>query len=158
MIASVAHGCYSVDTMGGHSVNFSDDRGKVGVVDDDESIRVALSSLLRSAGYKCALFASAEAFLESGRLEETDCMVVDVRMPGLSGLGLQLKLREMNCPIPVIFVTGHADYQVRAKALAQGAAAFFGKPFSDEAFLGAISSVLNRRAIEEERKVSRAAN
>jgi FixJ family two-component response regulator len=131
---------------------------KVGVVDDDESIRDALSSLLRSAGYKCALFASAEAFLESGLLDETDCMVIDVRMPGVSGLDLQLKLHEMNCSIPVIFVTGHADYQVRARALAQGAAGFFGKPFSDEALLGAISSALNRRRIAEERKVSRVAS
>jgi FixJ family two-component response regulator len=129
--------------------NFSDGTGVrekvvslIGVVDDDESIRDALSSLLRSAGYKCALFPSAEAFLESGRFGETDCMVLDVRMPGLSGLDLQVKLREMNCPIPVIFVTGHADYQVRAKALAQGAAGFLGKPFSDEALLGAISSAL----------------
>jgi FixJ family two-component response regulator len=130
--------------MSNHSVNFSEGAGKVGVVDDDESIRDALSSLLRSAGYKCALFASAEAFLESGRLGETDCMVVDFRMPGLSGLDLQLKLREINCTIPVIFVTGHADYQVRARALAQGAVAFFGKPFSDEALLGAIHSALNQ--------------
>jgi FixJ family two-component response regulator len=135
--------------MGDVRANFSNGAGVrekivslIGVVDDDESVRDALSSLLRSAGYKCAPYPSAEAFLESSRLGETDCIVLDVRMPGLSGLDLQVKLREMNSPIPVIFVTGHADYQVRAKALAQGAAAFFGKPFSDEALLGAISSAL----------------
>jgi FixJ family two-component response regulator len=69
-------------------------------------------------------------------------MVLDIQMPGLNGLELQLKLREMNSSIPVIFVTGHADYQLRAKALAQGATAFFGKPFSDETLLGAINSAL----------------
>jgi FixJ family two-component response regulator len=114
----------------------------IGVVDDDESIRDALSSLLRSAGYKCALFPSAEAFIESGSLRETDCMLLDIQMPGLNGLELQLKLREMKSSIPVIFVTGHADHRLRAKALAQGATAFFDKPFSDEALLGAINSAL----------------
>jgi FixJ family two-component response regulator len=131
--------------MGDVRANFSNGRGTrekvvslISVLDDDESIRDALSSLLRSAGYKCALFPSVEAFLDSGRLGETDCMVLDIQMPGLNGLDLQRKLREMNSSIPVIFVTGHADYQLRAKALAQGAAGFFGKPFSDEALLGAI--------------------
>jgi FixJ family two-component response regulator len=142
--------------MGTHSVNFSNSGGKIGVVDDDESIRDALSSLLRSAGYECDLFPSAEAFLESGSLGDTDCMVLDVRMPGLSGLDLQLKLHEMNPPVPVIFVTGHADYQMRAKALAQGAAAFFGKPFSDEALLSAISSALDSK--EQKKRFSRAAS
>jgi FixJ family two-component response regulator len=135
--------------MGDVGTNFSNGRGTrervvslIGVVDDDESVRDALSSLLRSAGYKCDLFPSAEAFLESGRLGQTDCMVLDIQMPGLNGLELQRKLREMNTSIPVIFVTGHADHQLRAKALAQGATAFFGKPFSDEALLGAINSAL----------------
>ena len=135
--------------MGDVRGNYSNGRGTrekvvslIGVVDDDESVRDALSSLLRSAGYKCDLFPSAEAFLESGRLGETDCMVLDIQMPGLNGLDLHRKLRKMNSSIPVIFVTGHADYQLRAKALAQGAAAFFGKPFSDEALLGAINSAL----------------
>src|ERR1700733_16034967 len=78
----------------------------IGVIDDDESVRDALGSLLRSAGYKCEVFPSAEAFLESGRLTATDCVVLDVQMPGLSGLELHLRLREMRCSVPVIFVTG----------------------------------------------------
>src|SRR3979490_2864304 len=131
--------------MSNHSVNFSEGAGKVGVVDDDGSIRGALSSLLRSAGFKCVLFASAGAFLESGRLGETDCMVVDFRMPGLSGLDLQLKLREINCTIPVIVLAGPAEYQARARALAQGDVAFFGKPFSDGAVLG-LRDIGQRRA------------
>lgn len=114
----------------------------IGVVDDDESVRDALSSLMRSAGYKCKVFPSAEAFLASGP-PKTDCLVLDVRMPGLSGLDLYARLREMNVTVPVIFVTGHADEDVRARALQQGAAAFFAKPFNDDVLLGTIRSVTN---------------
>jgi two-component system response regulator FixJ len=115
----------------------------IGIVDDDESVRDALSSLLWSAGYRCAVFPSAEAFLYSGRLSEMDCMVLDVRMPGLSGPELQRRLREIDCPIPVIFVTGHADDDVRARALRQGAVAFLAKPFSEKALLDSIRSALD---------------
>jgi FixJ family two-component response regulator len=117
----------------------------IGVVDDDESVRDALGSLLRSAGYKCEVFPSAEAFLESGRLTATDCVVLDVQMPGLSGLELHLRLREMRCSVPVIFVTGHNDEELRARALKQGATALLGKPFSDEALFGAIQSALEQK-------------
>jgi len=116
----------------------------ISIVDDDEGVRDALNSLIRSAGYKCAVFPSAEAFLGSGRLGETDCMVLDIRMPGLTGLELQLRLQEMKCAIPIIFVTGQGDEGLRAKAIEDGAAAFFGKPFSDDALLGAIRSALDR--------------
>jgi len=117
----------------------------IGVVDDDESVRDAISSLVRSAGYKCAAFASAEAFLDSDGIRRTDCLVLDIRMPGLSGLELQRRLSHDRCPIPVIFATAHTDDQVRAKALKQGAITFLGKPFSDEALLGAIQSALKSR-------------
>jgi FixJ family two-component response regulator len=118
----------------------------VGVVDDDESVREALGSLIRSAGYNCQLFPSAEAFLETGHLEETDCMVLDVRMPGLSGLDLQRRLREMGSAIPIVFVTGGADEQLRDRALQDGAVAFFGKPFNDEALLSAVGAALDSSA------------
>jgi FixJ family two-component response regulator len=117
----------------------------VGVVDDDESIRDALSSLIRSAGYQCELFPSAEAFLDSNRLGQTDCMLLDIQMPGLSGIELHSKLREMDCRIPVIFVTAHADDAMRARALREGAIAFLEKPFNDNALLTAIGSALNHR-------------
>jgi FixJ family two-component response regulator len=117
----------------------------IGVVDDDESVRDALSSLLRSAGYQCKLFPSSEDFLESGP-RATDCLLLDVRMPGLSGLELHAKLREMNVKVPVIFVTGHADDEVRTRALREGAAAFFAKPFNDDALLGAIQSAMQSAA------------
>src|ERR1700676_70864 len=107
----------------------------IGVVDDDESVRDALSSLIRSAGYRCAVFPSAEAFLDSGQLGETDCALLDVRMPGLSGLQLQARLREIRSSLPVIFVTAQADEELRKRALRNGAAAFLGKPFNDEALL-----------------------
>jgi FixJ family two-component response regulator len=115
-------------------------------VDDDESVRDALSSLIRSAGYRCIAFPSAEEFLDSPDMYNTDCTVLDNRMPGLSGLELQLRLREMNYPIPIIFVTAHADDLVRTQALQQGAVAFLGKPCSEEALLGAIRSAIESGA------------
>jgi len=114
----------------------------IGIVDDDESVRDSLSSLMRSVGYKTAIFSSSEAFLDSGRLSEPDCLVLDVRMPGLSGLDLQSELHDMKCLAPIIFVTAHADDPVRARAIQQGATAVLGKPFSDEDLLGIIHSAI----------------
>ncbi len=116
----------------------------IGVIDDDEFMRDALSRLLRSAGYKCAAFSSSQEFLDSGPAE-TDCLLLDIQMPGLNGLELQAKLREMDRGIPVIFVTAKADNEARARALRQGAAAFFTKPFNDDALLGAIESAMQNR-------------
>ena len=110
----------------------------VGIVDDDESVRDSISSLLRSAGFKTAAFESAEAFLKSDHKSDPDCLVLDVRMPGLSGLELQSQLQDRNNLIPIIFVTAHTEEEVRAKAIQQGATAFLNKPFSDEVLLGAI--------------------
>lgn len=112
----------------------------IGIVDDDESVRESISSLLRSAGYKTAVFESAEALLNSDRLREPDCLVLDIRMPGLSGLELQSQLQGMKCLTPVIFITAHSNDETRAKALEQGAVAFLDKPFNDEALLGALES------------------
>ena len=116
----------------------------IGVVDDDEFVRDALTRLLRSAGYKCAAFSSSQEFLDSG-LPETDCLLLDIQMPGLSGLELQAKLREMDRRVPVIFVTAKADNEVRARAFRQGAAAFFTKPFSDDSLLEAIQAAMQKR-------------
>jgi FixJ family two-component response regulator len=113
----------------------------IGIVDDDESVRIATSSLIRSAGYRTALFASAEAFLTSGQIGETDCLIVDLQMPRLSGLELSRRLAEMNNPIPIIFVSALHD-ELRARALSEGAVAVLGKPFSDQALLSAIQSAL----------------
>jgi FixJ family two-component response regulator len=115
----------------------------IGIVDDDEAVRDSLGMLLESAGYKCAVFPSAEAFLASGTLDQTDCMVLDVRMPGMSGPELQCKIRESNSAVPVIFVTAQADEELRTRAMRDGAIAFLKKPFSDEDLLDAIRTVLD---------------
>lgn len=117
----------------------------VGIVDDDESVRNSISSLLRSAGYRTLMFECAEAFLESGRIGDADGLVLDVKMPGLSGIALQRRLREMDCSVPIVFVTAQADDGIREVALAQGAIAFFAKPFNDEVLLSALSSAVESR-------------
>jgi len=117
----------------------------VGIVDDDEAVRDAMNSLLQSAGYKSVLFPSAEDFLNSSRIPETDCLLLDEGMPGLSGLELQMRLNEMKYFIPTIFVTAQSEDSVRTKALAQGAVAFLDKPFSETALLDAIRVALKSR-------------
>ncbi len=117
----------------------------VGIVDDDESVRNSINSLLRSAGYRTLMFESAEAFLESERIGDTDGLVLDVKMPGLRGIELQRRLIELKHMVPIVFVTAHADDEIRQAALAQGAIAFFAKPFNDEALLSALSSAVDLR-------------
>jgi FixJ family two-component response regulator len=117
----------------------------VGIVDDDESVRNSISSLLRSAGYRTQMFESAEAFLESDRMSDADGLVLDVKMPGLSGIELQRRLIDLKHTVPIVFVTAHADDEIREVALAQGAVAFFAKPFNDEALLGVLSSAVDSR-------------
>jgi len=119
--------------------------GLIGIVDDDESVRNSISSLLRSAGYRTLVFESAEAFLDSGHVREANTLVLDVKMPGLSGIELQQRLIELDYVVPIIFVSAHADEEVRKVALAQGAIAFFGKPFNDEALLTVLGSAAEIR-------------
>lgn len=114
----------------------------IAIVDDDESVRIAISSLIRSAGYQSALFESADVFLKSGRIREMDCLVADIQMPGLSGLELQRLLIEMNHSIPIILVSANATDEVRTRALELGASTFLRKPFADDDLLGAIQSAL----------------
>src|ERR1700733_2723198 len=105
------------------------DSGKISIVDDDESIRKATRALLRSVGYEVETFASAELFLQSDALRETDCLVLDVRMPGIDGLELQRRLNAAQSLVPIIFVTAHDDKSHRRIAMEAGAANFFHKPF-----------------------------
>ena len=114
----------------------------IAVVDDDESIREALQSLLRSVGLRAEVCASAEDFLQSSRLPNTACLIVDVRMPRMSGLGLQQQLAMAHHLIPLIFITAHRDEETRRRALRGGAVAFLDKPFSDEVLLRAIHTAL----------------
>jgi len=120
----------------------------VAVVDDDLAVRVAMSSLLRSAGYRCAIFDSAETFLASGSLRDVHCMLLDIRMSGMSGLDLHRMLRRMSCEIPVIYVSAAHDVGSRERALAQGAKAFLTKAFADEDLLKVIRTALNDSAVD----------
>ena len=114
----------------------------IAVVDDDAAVREAVQSLLRSAGLRDEAFASAQDFLQSGHLQDTAFLIVDVRMPRMGGLELQQQLTTAHCPIPIIFITAHGDAETRAHALRAGAVDFLDKPFSDEALLRAVQAAL----------------
>lgn len=114
----------------------------ISVVDDDNSVREAIESLLKSVGYRVALYASAEEFLNLSSPRESACLILDVRMPGMSGLELQCRLTVNQISIPIIFVSAHSDEHARARALAAGAIDFLQKPFSEEALLSAIDVCL----------------
>lgn len=116
----------------------------ISIVDDDDSLRNSLYNLIRSVGFGVQGFPSAEAFLNSNQLHDTACLILDVRMPGMSGLDLQRQLVADNSRIPIIFITSHADDDARARALEAGAVAFLYKPFREEALLKAIDSALNQ--------------
>ena len=118
---------------------------RVSIVDDDESVRGALKSLLDSVGFRVEVFDSAEDFLTSARLTDTECLILDVRMPGMSGLGLQAFLNMNNCFIPIVFISAHDDGQARSRALKAGAVDFLKKPFTEDALLSAIKSALETR-------------
>jgi len=114
------------------------------VIDDDESMREALKSLIRSVGLKVETFASAHEFLQSERPDVPACLILDVRMPGLSGLDLQRELGEANIHIPIIFITGHGDIPMSVRAMKAGAVEFLTKPFRDQDLLDAIQQALDR--------------
>jgi FixJ family two-component response regulator len=114
------------------------------VIDDDESMREALKSLIRSVGLKVETFASAHEFLQSRRPDLPACLILDVRMPGLSGLDLQRDLSEANIHIPIIFITGHGDIPMSVRAMKAGAVEFLTKPFRDQDLLDAIQQALER--------------
>ena len=116
----------------------------ISVVDDDESIRDSTRTLLRSAGYEVATFESGELFLESGRLPQTRCLVLDIRMPGMSGLELQRRVNLSDSSVPIIFVTAHGDKANRKLATDAGASEVFQKPFSGNAFLTAVDTALKK--------------
>ncbi len=116
---------------------------RVSIVDDDESVREALKSLLRSVGLGVDAFASAEEFLNSDYQHNAACLILDVRMSRMSGLELQQQLASDNCRIPIIFITAHAfDKEARARALQSGAVDFLYKPFSEEALLNDVYAAL----------------
>jgi len=114
----------------------------VSIVDDDVSVRRSTRRLLRCCGLRVEAFSSAEEFLQSGRVAETACLLLDVRMPGMDGLELQRRLGETHRPIPIIFLSARASEEEERRALRAGAACFLRKPVSKEALLNAIRTVL----------------
>ena len=114
----------------------------ISIVDDDDSLRNSLNNLIRSVGFRAQGFSSAEAFLNSTQLHDTACLILDVRMPGMSGLDLQRQMVADNSRIPIVFITSHGDDNARTRALEAGAVDFLYKPFREEALLSAIDRAL----------------
>ena len=120
------------------------------VVDDDASLRDALKSLFRSVGLLVEVFGSAPEFLQSKLPDVPSCLVLDVRLPGLSGLDFQTELAKANIHIPIIFITGHGDIPMTVKAMKAGAVEFLTKPFRDQDLLDAVQLGLERDRIRRE--------
>jgi FixJ family two-component response regulator len=114
----------------------------IAVVDDDQSVRDAVTNLFRSMGFPAVAFASAEEFLNSGSLDKTSCIVLDVQMPGMGGLSLQSHLAATGHQIPIVFVTGYPDAGLRDKAMSLGAVCFLTKPFNEDDLVDGLRSAL----------------
>jgi FixJ family two-component response regulator len=115
----------------------------ISIVDDDQSVREATTSLLKSNGFRAEVFSSAEEFLASRYLDETKCLILDVQMPSMNGLGLQRRLTSENRSIPIIFISAHDNQEIRKQAIRSGAIDFLPKPFSEEALIRAIHAALS---------------
>jgi len=118
--------------------------GVIAIVDDDEPLREALGSVMKAAGFSPRTFASAEEFLACDDCDETACLILDVRLPGMSGIELQKQLSKTNSRLPIVFVTAHGDASLRDSLMRAGAVAFLYKPVRSDALLKEI-----RRALEE---------
>ena len=114
----------------------------ISIVDDNDSVRGSLRAFFRSIGFEVETFASAEAFLASRSPRDPDCLILDVRMPGMSGLELQRRLAARQSRVPVIFITAHGDEELRTRALDDGAAEYLFKPFSEQALLNAVQTAV----------------
>jgi FixJ family two-component response regulator len=115
----------------------------ISVVDDDESVRESLESLLKSLGFEVEAFSGAEEFLEAKQVSMTDCLILDVALNGMSGPELQRHLKEVHRSIPIIFITGHGTEALRARVVADGAVDCLMKPFSEEGLLSAVKRALS---------------
>jgi len=120
------------------------DRSLVFIVDDDQGMRDALGSLLRSVGHRVEVFPAASDLLQSKLPDIVSCIVLDVRLPGLSGLDLQTELAQAGIRIPVIFITGYGDIPMSVRAMKAGAVDFLAKPFRDQELLDAVALALDR--------------
>ena len=122
-----------------------DNNAVVHLIDDDEAVRQALAFLLATAGHAVRVYESAEAFLAAAGSAQPGCVVSDVRMPGMDGITLQRRLKEIGIGLPVVIMTGHADVPLAVEAMKAGAIDFIEKPFDDEVLLSAIRLALSRR-------------
>lgn len=120
-------------------------RTHISVVDDDQSVRESLPDLLTEFGFSVETFASAEEFLGSGFIGNTHCLILDVTMPGMSGLELQRELQLRGQAVPIVFITAHADESIRALMIEQGAVECLFKPFSESALQDALNTALGRK-------------
>ena len=126
------------------------------VVDDDDAVRESLAFLLKSVGLRVESFASAQDFLKQYNAARAGCLVLDIRMPGMSGLELQEKLKQMESMLPIIFITGHGDVPMAVKAIKAGAADFVQKPFRDQELIDRIREVLEEDASARVEKLQKA--
>jgi FixJ family two-component response regulator len=118
------------------------ERPLLSVVDDDEMLRESLPVLLREFGFAARAFSSGQEFLSSDYVDQTRCLILDVAMPGMSGLDLQQELKHRGQAIPIIFITAQKDEDIRKQAFRQGAVEFLEKPFSDSSLLDAVNAAL----------------
>jgi len=114
----------------------------IAIVDDDTSVQTALQDLIESEGLSTLCFGSAEQFLDSGAQRKAACLIADIRMPGMSGLELQAKLKAERCRIPIILITAHGDAKMQTQALSDGALKFLAKPFDNTVLLEAVHAAL----------------
>ena len=115
----------------------------IAIIDDDESMQDSLRDLMEAAGLVARCFGSAEEFLESDLHRKAACLIVDVRMPKMSGLQLQAKLKEEECNVPIIFITAHGDARMRIQAMREGAVEFLAKPFDHQLLLNRVRAALD---------------
>src|SRR5882724_7911707 len=115
----------------------------IAIIDDDEAMQDSLRDLMEAAGLVARCFGSAEEFLESGLHRQVACLISDIRMPRMSGLELQARLRDEKCDIPIIFITAHGDARMRIQAMREGAVEFLAKPFDHQLLLKTVRAALD---------------
>jgi FixJ family two-component response regulator len=128
---------------------FSSNRAVITIVDDDEPLREALGSLLKAAGFSINAFASAEEFLAATNRQDTSCLLLDVRLPGMSGIELQRRLLDANCGLQIIFITAHGDESLRDLVMKAGAAGFLTKPVRRDTLLREIHGALQKTGTDQ---------
>src|SRR5438552_8471524 len=131
-------------------MNETADAPMVFVIDDDADVRLSIAGLLKSAGLRSETFGTAQEFLDRRRSHGPSCLVLDVRLPGISGLDVQRELTDAGVPIPIIFITGHGDIPMTVRAMKSGAVEFLTKPFRDQDLLDAIRQALDRDRVERQ--------